>query len=76
MLGLLDKLPFKTIYVNEIDDNIAAVFSQNFNINPDVRGVREVTNEELPEHDVLIGGFSCVSFLIVSQNPKRKGIKK
>ncbi|WP_251556392.1 DNA (cytosine-5-)-methyltransferase [Psychrobacillus sp. MER TA 171] len=64
-----------TTYANEIDEKIAAIFSENFNINPDVRDVREVTDKEIPEHNVLIGGFPCVSFSIVAQNPKRLGIK-
>jgi DNA (cytosine-5)-methyltransferase 1 len=69
------KLPFKTIYANEIDNKIAEIFAENFDIIPDVRDIREVANEEIPEHDVLVGGFPCVSFSIVAQNPKRLGIK-
>lgn len=69
------KLPFKTVYANEIDDKIAEIFAENFEVIPDVRDIREVKNEEIPEHDVLVGGFPCVSFSIVAQNPKRLGIK-
>ncbi|BCC04933.1 DNA (cytosine-5-)-methyltransferase family protein [Bacillus cereus] len=69
------KLPFKTVYANEIDDKIAEIFSENFNINPDVRDIRTVHEDDIPEHDILVGGFPCVSFSIVAQNPKRLGIK-
>lgn len=34
-----------------------------------------VSSDELPEFDVLTGGFPCQSFSIVAQNPKRLGIK-
>lgn len=69
------KLPFETIYANEIDEKVAEIFSANFNITPDVRDIREVDNSTIPEHDILVGGFPCVSFSIVAQNPKRLGIK-
>ncbi|KZE95853.1 DNA (cytosine-5-)-methyltransferase [Geobacillus stearothermophilus] len=69
------KLPFKTIYANEIDPKIAEIFSENFNIIPDVRDIRDVPEDDIPKHDVLVGGFPCVSFSIVAQNPKRLGIK-
>lgn len=69
------KLPFKTIYANEIDEKIAEIYNKNFDITPDVRDIRDVKNDEVPVHDVLVGGFPCVSFSIVAQNPKRLGIK-
>jgi len=41
----------------------------------DNRDIREVKSDELPEFDILTGGFPCQSFSIVAQNPKRLGIK-
>lgn len=69
------KLPFKTIYANEIDEKIASIYEENFDVIPDVRDIRDVKNYEIPSHDILVGGFPCVSFSIVAQNPKRLGIK-
>lgn len=63
------------VYANDIDDNACRLFEENFNIKPDNRDIREVKSEELPEFDILTGGFPCQSFSIVAQNPKRLGIK-
>lgn len=63
------------VYANDIDDNACKLFEENFGIKPDNRDVREVKSEELPDFDILTGGFPCQSFSIVAQNPKRLGIK-
>ena len=63
------------VYANDIDDNACRLFEENFGIKPDNRDIREVKSEELPDFDILTGGFPCQSFSIVAQNPKRLGIK-
>ena len=63
------------VYANDIDDNACAIFEKNFGIRPDNRDIRSVKSEELPEFDILTGGFPCQSFSIVAQNPPRLGIK-
>ena len=63
------------VYANDIDDNACNIFKQNFGIEPDNRDIREVTSDELPDFDILTGGFPCQSFSIVAQNPKRLGVK-
>ena len=65
----------KIVYANDIDDNACRLFEENFGIKPDNRDIREVKSEELPDFDILTGGFPCQSFSIVAQNPKRLGIK-
>lgn len=42
---------------------------------PDNRDIREIKSSELPDFDILTGGFPCQSFSIVAQNPKRLGVK-
>ena len=63
------------VYANDIDDNACNLFELNFGIKPDNRDIREVQSEELPDFDILTGGFPCQSFSIVAQNPKRLGVK-
>jgi DNA (cytosine-5)-methyltransferase 1 len=63
------------VYANDIDDNACKIFKENFGITPDNRDIREVKTEEIPEFDILTGGFPCQSFSIVAQNPKRLGVK-
>lgn len=63
------------VYANDIDENACKLFEDNFGIKPDNRDIREVSSEELPDFDVLTGGFPCQSFSVVAQNPKRLGIK-
>ncbi|GGG60486.1 DNA cytosine methyltransferase [Paenibacillus radicis (ex Gao et al. 2016)] len=69
------RLPFSLVYANEINEKIADIFNGNFSAEADVRDIRNVKDHEIPKHDVLVGGFPCVSFSIVAQNPKRLGIK-
>ena len=63
------------VYANDIDDNACNIFKENFGITPDTRDIREVKSEEIPEFDILTGGFPCQSFSIIAQNPKRLGVK-
>lgn len=63
------------VYANDIDDNACKIFKENFGIIPDNRDIREVKSDDIPEFDILTGGFPCQSFSIVAQNPKRLGVK-
>jgi len=63
------------VYANDIDDNACNIFKKNFKIVPDNRDIREVKSDEIPEFDILTGGFPCQSFSIIAQNPKRLGVK-
>ncbi len=63
------------VYANDIEKTACDIFEKNFGLTPDNRDIREIRSDELPEFDVLTGGFPCQSFSIVAQNPKRLGIK-
>ena len=70
-----NKNEMSIVYANDIDDNACNIFKENFGITPDNRDIREVASNDLPEFDILTGGFPCQSFSIVAQNPKRLGVK-
>lgn len=70
-----DSNSMEIVYANDIDDNACNIFKENFKIMPDSRDIREVKSDELPEFDILTGGFPCQSFSIIAQNPKRLGVK-
>lgn len=63
------------VYANDIDDNACSMFKENFSITPDNRDIREISADEIPDFDILTGGFPCQSFSIVAQNPRRLGVK-
>lgn len=63
------------VYANDIEPAACELFEKNFGIKPDNRDIRQVESNELPDFDILTGGFPCQSFSIVAQNPKRLGIK-
>lgn len=65
----------KIVYANDIDDNACKIFKENFGLKPDNRDIRQVSSSELPDFDILTGGFPCQSFSIIAQNPKRLGVK-
>lgn len=69
------KNPIEIVYANDIEESSCQIFEKNFGIVPDRRDIRTVPASEIPEIDILTGGFPCQSFSIVAQNPKRLGYK-
>jgi len=67
--------PLEIVYANDIEKSACNIFEDNFGIKPDNRDIRQVQVSELPDIDILTGGFPCQSFSIVAQNPKRLGVK-
>ena len=63
------------VYANDIDTNACRLFEVNFGIKTDCRDIRQIKSQDLPQFDILTGGFPCQSFSIVAQNPKRLGVK-
>nr|MCR5309622.1 DNA cytosine methyltransferase [Bacilli bacterium] len=46
--------------------NACRIFEENFGIKPDNRDIRQINSNELPDFDILTGGFPCQSFSIIA----------
>lgn len=69
------KLPFEVVYAADNDSYAAAIYNSNFEHKCEIKDVRDIVPSEIPDHDILLGGFPCQSFSISAQNPPRLGYK-
>lgn len=66
---------FDIVYAVDNDPYCTQIYNSNFVHKCSVKDVREINISEMPEFDMLIGGFPCQSFSISAQNPPRLGFK-
>ena len=72
-LGFEQTKKFSTVYINEFDKNAQETISVNFpDIRLDRRDIHEVKAEEVPNTDLIVGGFPCQAFSIAGY---RKGFE-
>lgn len=67
--------PFDIVYSVDNDEYCTKIYNENFSHKCIVKDVREINIDEMPQFDMLIGGFPCQSFSISAQNPPRLGYK-
>lgn len=63
---------FKTIYANEMDGFAVKTYELNFNLKVDHRKIQAVEPEDVPNCDVIMGGFPCQAFSVAGY---RKGFE-
>lgn len=66
---------FDIVYAVDNDEYCTKIYNDNFDHKCMVKDVREIVPEQIPDFDVLVGGFPCQSFSISAQNPPRLGYK-
>lgn len=67
--------PFEIVYSVDFDEYCTKIYNENFEHKCLIKDVRDININELPQFDMLIGGFPCQSFSISAQNPPRLGYK-
>jgi DNA (cytosine-5)-methyltransferase 1 len=70
-----ESLPFEVVYATDNDLYAANIYNSNFVHKCELKDVRDIVPSEVPDHDILLGGFPCQSFSIIAQNPPRLGFK-
>lgn len=66
---------FDIVYAVDNDPYCTKIYNANFEHKCQVKDVREIEPDKIPDFDVLVGGFPCQSFSISAQNPPRLGYK-
>lgn len=61
-LGFENTNFFEIVYANEIDKYPAMTYESNFNLKVDVRDISDVKGKEIPNFDIMVGGFPCQAF--------------
>ena len=71
-LGFLETDKCEIAYANEFDKYAVETYEKNFSTKVDCRDIHDVKVNEIPEFDIMVGGFPCTSFSVAGY---RKGFE-
>lgn len=71
-LGFLETQKCELAYANEFDKYAVITYENNFTHKVDCRDIHDVKLEEIPDFDIMVGGFPCTSFSVAGY---RKGFE-
>ena len=63
-LGFSETGRFETKYANEFDPYPVRTFEENFPLKVDCRDIHGVAPDDVPDTDLIVGGFPCQAFSI------------
>lgn len=69
-LGFIQTNNCEVVYANEFDKYAVETYENNFKLKVDCRDIHKVQLTEIPEFDIMVGGFPCTSFSVAGY---RKG---
>jgi DNA (cytosine-5)-methyltransferase 1 len=60
------KLPFEVVFATDYDNAAVQTYNENFGHPAICKDIKDITSNEIPECDVVLGGFPCQSFSTVN----------
>ena len=71
-LGFLQTELCEVVYANEFDKYAVETYEKNFKTKVDCSDIHDVQLNDIPEFDIMVGGFPCTSFSVAGY---RKGFE-